>query len=273
MRLRLFAPLLLTAALALSGCFQMHLLLRLDEDGSGTIEETVLLSNMIVSMMESFADSTGTSSLIDEARLIARADSFGPGVRFLRADSIAEGGMQGYRAVYAFDDVNTIRLRDDPQALDMGGDSGGETKGLGLVTTFAYTPGELRIRSPHEGVESVEPIDPDVLAAKTDSIRQSMQETGPLLRGMLGNASLSYTVTLPGPITETDAQFATDSTVTMAHIDFGAYLDLMEENPELAARLDLTTTDAERRALLRQLEDRDGLQFEPAEEVVVRFSQ
>ncbi|NNF56799.1 MAG: hypothetical protein HKN04_01020, partial [Rhodothermaceae bacterium] len=117
----------------------------------------------------------------------------------------------------------------------------------------------------------VEPIEPERLAAKTDSIRQSIKESGPMLRGMLGSAQFSRTVVLPAAITDTDALFAGDSTVTLAHMNFGAYLDLMEENPELAARLDLATTDAERRALLRQLDGSDGLRFEQAEEIVVRF--
>ena len=274
MRARLAAPFLLTALLLLSGCFQMHLLLRLNGDGSGTIEETLLLSTMATSFMQS-VDSTGAFSLIDEERLMARADSFGTGVRFLHADPIEEGGMQGYRVVYAFADVNTVRLTDDTQALNTGGSGNGGSKGLDLITTFIYTLGELRIHSPHEGVntDDIVPIAPERLAAKTDSVRQSMQESGPLLRGMLGTAQFSRMVVLPAAITDTDAQFAADSVVTLAHMNFGAYLDLMEENPELAARLDLATTDAERRALLRQLDGRDGLQFESAEEIIVRFGE
>ena len=254
-------------AVALSGCFQFRTLLRLEPDGSGTIEETVVLSDVIRSMMPT----DSTEALYDEAAVRARADSFGTGVRFVRVDTVSEGGFSGYRAVYAFDDINTVRLV--PGSGEAVGLSN-EDEGSDLVPAlaFAYTPGEqLRITIPREETEAgAAPLDPDSVAAQAEEVRRQVQEAA-LLRGFLDDARLAVAVELPAPVAETNARYVEDGVATLVDLNFGAFLDLMAEDPELAARLQLAETAEDREAVLRALNDFEGLRFEPEQEVVVTF--
>jgi hypothetical protein len=279
---RALAPALLVAlAAALSGCLQFRTLLRLDADGSGEIEETVLFSDLLRSMVQ--GDST--SALFDPVALAARADSFGTGVRFVRVDSVAEDGFVGYRAVYAFDDVNTVRLVPprDASAVGFGGDEGeeaedGKTSSPFTALAFAYEPGtdgrtgRLRITIPRDPRAGGTPMDSAAVAAKTEELRTQAQEAA-LLRGFLHGARFAIAVELPGPVTETTARYAEGNVVTLADLELGAYFDLLEEHPEVAARMELAETPEEQAAALRALNEHPGLRFEPEQEVAVRFGE
>ncbi len=259
--------------LALSGCFQLHTLLRLNADGSGTIEETVLLQGFLAAMMQE-ADSTGTG-LIDLAHFQARADSLGEGVRFLRVDSLEEGGSIGYRAVYAFDDINTVRYVSDEDALGTGAqnDEAGP-KGIDTPLRFAYEPGALTIlRERERAAADARPLDSTEVALKADSIRVQMEQGGAMARAFLEGARLAITVELPGPITETNARYAEDGTVTLADVDMASIIDLMIEDPEAAARMQLAETDADRQAAFERLGAQPGFRVEPEDEVTVRFEE
>ncbi|MDX1421045.1 MAG: hypothetical protein R3181_13855 [Rubricoccaceae bacterium] len=267
MRRPALLALVLTAA-ALSGCFQFQTLLRLEPDGSGTIEETVLLSDLIRSMLP--ADST--EALYDEAAVVARADSFGAGVRFVRVDTLAEGGFSGYRAVYAFDDVNAVRLL--PGSGEAAGLSEGGGEGAGMVPALAfdYAPGEaLRITIPRETPDAdAVPLDSAAVETQAAEVRQQVQEAA-MMRGFLTDARLAVAVALPAPVAETNARYVEGDTVTLVDLNFGAFLDLMETDPEVAARLQLAETAEDREAVLRALNDFEGLRFEPEESVTLTF--
>lgn len=276
MRRRLASTALLACAVALAGCFQFKTLVRLEADGSGTIEETLLFSDFVISM--ALGDST--QALYDEAELRARADSLGAGVRLVRVDSLAEGGFRGYRAVYAFRDVNTVRVR--PEDGMAAGADGGTDGGAGDVVptlTFAYeppmpgAPGRLRIRIPRPGEAGSErPLDPDSVAALAEEVRQGVADAA-LFRDMLDEARFAVQVVLPSPPAETNARFVESGMVTIADFALESYFDLMAENPELAARLQLAETAEDREAALAALNAREGLRFEPEEEVVVTLGE
>ena len=111
--------LLLLAAGALSGCFQSLVLLKVNKDGSGTLEETMLLtdafSQMIATLSGQEADG-GQSRDVDEARLREKAQAMGEGVRLVSAEPVKDDKGTGYRAVYSFPDVNKIRVNQQPNA-------------------------------------------------------------------------------------------------------------------------------------------------------------
>ena len=275
--MRLIPPFLL-AILLLAGCFQTHTVIFLNADGSGTIEETVLLASYAVNMMAAFgsADSTQTFGLIDDEKLTARADSLGEGVTFEGVEPLTEGGYEGYVATYAFTDINQIRLRDNSDALQLGDDNekneqGRGMDGIGLDNViFSYEPGVLEIYIPREdGPETV--IHPDNLAAETEKIRQQMQEQGGLMRALLGDARMSASIVFPGTITETNASYVDSTTVTLVDLLIGPMLDLMDENPELAARLQLAQSESQRQALLAEMAELGDFRYEVNNTVVVRF--
>lgn len=272
------APALLFAILLLSGCFRTSTEIFLNADGSGTIEETVMLASFAVNMIAGL-DSTQAFSLIDEEKLIARADSLGEGVVFEGVEALIEDGYQGYIAAYSFADINTVRLMDNSEALELSNDDeegeGDEAdqgvSGLGFDNvTFEFSPGMLDIHIPRDaGLEVA--IHPDTLAAETEKIRQQMVEQGRMMRAFLSDAQASVSIVLPGLITQTNASFADSTTVTLVDIVFDSMLDLMEENPELAARMQLAQSEGERQALMAEAGATEGLRFETNDDIVVRF--
>ena len=129
----------------LCGCGVFTSVLKIPPDGSGTIVQTTKLNAMATQLMTSMAtmgDSTNqqadsSSRLFTKKKVRARAARFGEGVRFVRMERLQEGG---YRAVYAFDDVRTVRLTPELQ-MDPGNDGPGE-KASGDTSN---TAGQMRM--------------------------------------------------------------------------------------------------------------------------------
>ncbi len=277
MRLRILAPAFLLLVPLFAGCFQIHTTIFLNEDGSGTIEETIQLASFAVNMMASM-DTTEAFSLIDEDKLNSRADSLGEGVVFEGVEAVSDGSFEGYIAVYSFSDISKVRLNDSSDALQLNDDDEPSSEdpsegmnGLGLDgVTFSYEPGVLHIHIPHdEG--SGEDMHPDTLAAKTEEMRQQMEETGGMMRAFLADARFAVTIEFPSAISETNAAYAEDTKVTLADITFGPLIDLMQDNPELAVRLQEAQTEAQRQAILVEIGDMEDFRYEPGNEIVVCF--
>jgi hypothetical protein len=270
-------PFLVLTILLLSGCFRTNTVVYLNADGSGTIEETVLLAAYALNMIQEM-DSSQVVDLIDEEKLIARQDSLGEGVVYEGVEAIDEDGFIGYIAVYSFSDINLVHLQDNSEALQLSDDSAEESSdeddpmsGLGLDNvTFSYQPGVLEVHIPHATGEESE-IHPDTLAAETEKIRSQMHEQGGLLRAFLTDARVSVSIVLPGAITETNASFADSTTVTLADILFGSMLDLMAENPEAAARMQLAQSEGQRRAFMADMGESADFRFETNNTVRVLF--
>ena len=128
----------------LSGCIQDTIVIHVKPDGSGTIEETCLLSNTMFDLMESIAGSVAGSGKGEgvqdskdatkgnskkEARptgddVIAkmvkdaekRAETFGSTVKFISAKPVKTDAAGGYNAVYAFQDISQVRVNQNPGA-------------------------------------------------------------------------------------------------------------------------------------------------------------
>lgn len=123
----------------LTGCFQVTTLVRVNPDGSGTVEETVLLSKKLVAKMEEamrgFQDAVaematemkgspgtpggngqgaarkgGLFDLFQPDQLKKRARSMGTGVAYLSGKEIETPDYKGYVATYKFKDINTLKL-------------------------------------------------------------------------------------------------------------------------------------------------------------------
>src|SRR5690606_3953394 len=116
--------------------------------------------------------------------------------------TVSEGGFSGYRAVYAFDDINGVRLvpgSGEAVGLSQSQDEGAPEMVPALA--FAYTPGRsLRITIPREEAEAgAAPLHPDSVAAQAEEVRRQVQEAA-LLRGFLDDARLAVAVELPAPV-------------------------------------------------------------------------
>jgi len=270
--------------LALAGCFQLRALIRVADDGSGTIAESVMMGGMMIQMMHA-GDSTGAPALYDIDSLRAHAARLGEGVTLLRVDSIADGEEVGYRAVYAFRDVGDVRFRFNPNPVPRGGGgragrgSGAMLAGTapGLEVTFDRAPdGSLVIRMPRSHTDRPPPtVDRQEVATLADSLRRQMHASGEAVSGVLDGMRLSLEVAGPHPVAATDASFRGDSSVVLFDYTLGSFASLMREKPELVARAQLEERAgwSDPRPIVRALAGQPNVRYELLPEVNVIFGR
>ena len=123
----------LLAAMVISGCMQMEMLVKVKSDGSGTIETTMGMSKATFGMMGEMQ--TGDDDPFSEETARQNAAQYGTGVTFRSAEKIDNDEMVGLRAVYDFTDINTVA------ATPSGGQEGMEAGAMEAVT-FSFDPAD-----------------------------------------------------------------------------------------------------------------------------------
>jgi len=111
--------------LLLSGCFQVTTVVRVNPDGSGTVEERMLISKKVVAQIEETMRSfEGAGEKVEGAgekgkpfdlfqsdQLKKQARSMGKGVTYLSGKRVETPDYKGYLATYKFTDINTLKLQ------------------------------------------------------------------------------------------------------------------------------------------------------------------
>lgn len=113
----------LPLALVSAGCFTSETVIKIKADGSGTIEQAMLMNPKAMEQMAGMLTqqmggevktkekgSLAPKDMLDKARLEESAKKLGKGVRFVSAEPLTRGEMQGGKVVYAFDDVNALTI-------------------------------------------------------------------------------------------------------------------------------------------------------------------
>jgi hypothetical protein len=118
--LSLRAVLLLAGALASSACFQMTTVLKVNGDGSGTINHRMVYTKAALAQLKSFAafggGRGGGADPLSEQQARDMTASIGPGVSYVSSELITTPIGQGRDATYAFTDVSTLRISTQPAA-------------------------------------------------------------------------------------------------------------------------------------------------------------
>ncbi len=233
------------AILFFTGCFQTVTLIRVNRDGSGTLEERFLLGNRFADMLRSMSPSDGQGDeaegesetaraavpdpqMVDLEKLKARAAAMGPGVELETAEPLASESGAGYRAVFRFPDINLLELRFDP-GESLAEASGGENTSpepIRFRFTRGPTPG-LEILLPETGQERQSP-GPQAAGGPEDS-------TLHMLRQVYGDMKIRLALEVDGRITESNAAYREGSTVTLLDLDFGLLMQDEEAFRRIAA--------------------------------------
>ena len=222
---RIFLLLILPVAL-FSGCLQVDTTVRINKDGSGTIEEVVLMSNTVIAMMNefmsSFQDTSGVAEefkLFKEEELIQKGNEYGEGVKYVSGEELAIEGWEGYKAIYAFDDLNSIRMETDPnKKMQMEeGDSGVKDE----YFSFRFIPGnvaELIIDRPEMNTEGEEE------SYENEETSGEENQLDDKLIKMMDGMRVKISLLFNGEIVNTNATYVNNSEVTMLDIDFSELL-------------------------------------------------
>jgi hypothetical protein len=213
----------------LAGCFTNETLIKVNADGSGTIENVILINE---SAMDGIGDMLGGKSTsggskgapsmsFDEATLRAEAEKQGPGVRLVSTEPLTRGSFKGARIVYAFDDVNTLRVDQDPMPSAPGDTAKASAEHEPIALQLTRLPNGNSLLTLDLNDEAV--VRPPVKKNSGQKMGKSAMppELQEMVRQMFDGFRVVINVEPAGRIVRTSSPHATDTSVTILEMDLG----------------------------------------------------
>lgn len=271
-----FFPAIILFAL-LSGCFQVEKVIHVKADGSGTVEETVLMSKEAVAQLKAMSKqmaeqmggenaegATEEFSLLDEKSLKKQAEKMGEGVTFVSAEKVSTDTGEGYKAVYAFEDVTKLKVNQNPGDSAPTGPGGGSSTSPQENIVFEFGKGDpslLVINLPKQ-----EPGEGEGEAEETDAADSNVEAEMEQMKAIFQDMRMAVRVAVDGEIVETNATYRDGSKVTLMEIDFGKLVSDLDAFKRLAKQKPDSLEEA--KEILGQVE---GVKIETERPVNVRF--
>jgi len=254
--------------LMLSGCFHIERVINVNKDGSGTIEETVLMTQQFIDQMKKMAagfgggkseEKTDESEYHDVEALERDAYKMGENVEYVSSNQIKKDGKLGYHIIYSFTDVSKLTLEENPSDKIMSSSGMGEDK-QDLVFKFkkGKTP-ELTIIFPQ--IE-----DEDDYEEVSDTASNVSEEDIEMMKAMYAGMKLSVKVKVDGKIVSTNATHKDKNEVTLTDMDF----DVIMQNEE-ALQILGGSKDSNDDELKRSMENIKGFKADMNDKVVIKF--
>ncbi len=259
----------LFVSMLLSSCFEMNSVVTVNKDGSGTVEETTLVSAQIKAMMGSMANAPkgeGSSGemkmdiLPTKEKAAAKAAKMGEGVTLKSQEDIkSPDGREGVKVVYAFKDVT--KLKYEP------GDMKEKAEDGKPAITFGYAGDTLTINLPQDAKASD--------AAKKDAAKAAAQMPKDIeaqmamMKPMFAGMRMSFKVKGGTGIASTDATHLEGDTITIMEMNFDKLLEKpegMKKFAEMSGNKDMTPTEA-----AEAFKGLDGIKIETKEKVTVKL--
>jgi hypothetical protein len=270
---------LLMLGIITSGCIEVNTTIKLNKDGSGTVEETVFMNSAIVDMIKeftaSFSDDTINAeefSLFDEEELKIRAGELGEGVSYLSGIRLSEDGKEGYKAVFGFSDVNKLKVDQNPNSRIPDSPESEPVPEEKEYLTFEFSKGDspeiiihmpdLKDKKDESYVEDDEMVDEefhqDSLNADTSGISQ--------FKNFLKDFRISLDIQVDGEIESTNATYVEGRNISLFKIDF----EKLIENTEKLEQLRQANPD-NFQEVKNMLRDIPGIQIEVTDPVRIKF--
>jgi hypothetical protein len=261
----------LAAPLMLTGCFSSQTLIKVKADGSGTIEQTNLVSSQMLGMAAAMAkgiqsddvklkEQLKVSDLFSEERLKAQAADWGAGVRYISSEPLTQASMQGARAVYAFDRIDGLAMgkpsqRDQP-APPMVFSLKSPTPGTSLLTIdFPQPAGTAASGEETPGAPvNTQDLPPEAMA---------------MMKSMLEGMRIGVDVEVDGRVVKTNAPASSGSRVTLLDLDFAALL----ADPKQLEVLQSLRPGTDFETIRRALKDIPGMKVPTETTVTVEFAR
>ena len=287
------------ALLSLIGCFQVSTVIKVKPDGSGTIEETFLMNKEFVRQMRATMNQmaeqmeqimTGQTErkeeqpsqesetkqagelfdIFDEVKLRDKAGTMGKGVTYISGEKITTNKFEGYKAVYAFKDINKLRFNQNP-GKSVPSAPGGRNRESGEkeeFVTFQFTrghPSTLIIRMPdYKADGKPESSSGDFKKAQTDDQQSEMMAAR--MKKMFEGMKIALEVEVQGSIVETNATYREGTRITMMELDFGRLLEMPEEFKKFSRSKPETVEDAK-----KLMKDLPGIKVDLNKNVMIKF--
>jgi hypothetical protein len=256
-------------AVALSGCLSSSTIIRVKADGSGTIEQTLLIG--IQNIDKAFAGmglkSTGESKTERKTTPATEADikkdlgRLGDGVAFVSMTPIKlENGFEGVTARFAFDDISKLRTEDflmpGPAAGEM---KKGDAEKDGIRFAMARNPdGTSTLTATfHEVSESASGSKKSSKGGKAGPGLED-PELREMVTALFKGFRIAVDLEIIGQIVRTNADHVDGKRITLAAIDMEA---LLRDTKKLEALDKVLTPEASIVKMRPYLKDIKGLKI------------
>ena len=208
--------LVLFPAALLAGCIQGERIIKLNADGSGTIEDTVNWGEKAKSLrsaMESMDQTPAPQKAAKrKEKLATLATRMGEGVTLVSSDELKGGA--GEKTVYAFKDVSKLKVACFPSdSMDDPGKS--ESSPLMFRLARQGATSVLTVAEPPSAKSASKKGDP----AKKPTKEEQAQATA-MMKTMMAGLKVACRVQVPGSVTKASGATPSGSMVTLVDIDF-----------------------------------------------------
>ncbi len=274
------SALALIAILFLPACLQQEKVIKLKTDGSGTVEETMVMSKEVVAQMKQMTEGFGSLlqgkdkaggggaapfQIMDEKKLREAAEKMGDGVTFVSATPVTTPMGEGYKAIYAFTDINKLKVDQNPGDNMPGADNpmlqkANKTKKEPVKFEFTKgSPASLTVKLPQPKPGDLPKERPQMPAGGQDMAGMMMQQ-------MFKDMKISLAIEVAGRIVQTNAEYKDATRVTLMEMDFNKVLANPEKFQALTAAQPKTIEEA--KGLVKGV---DGIKAETQPVVTVKF--
>jgi len=234
-----------------TGCINSASTIKVKPDGSGTIEQTLLVN---AAALKGMLGGLGagqvkeSSSILNEAEFKRTAERMG--VRPVSLTPMKEGGFEGAKAIYAFDDISKVRVDQDPQMSATPG---------GGASTSANNP--IRFAMVKQGGSSVLTITVDEKAAasatakagdapRLESIDPAMMQ---MIKSMFQGFKVLIDLEVEGKIIKTNADYVNGSRITLLELDIAGIFEDEAKLKALQSKVGPGVTISELRPYLKDI--------------------
>ncbi|MFT4547847.1 MAG: hypothetical protein ACI8XO_003080 [Verrucomicrobiales bacterium] len=248
----------MAASIGLSNCIDVHQVVNVKKDGSGTIEETMLIT-MPPELAALGGDQDPIADLMKGNKMKDRANGMGEGVEFVDAKPFdGKNGAKGVKITFKFADISTVKLSGDAGLATMNPDPNAKAPAAtdDKVMTFGFEKGDkpkLTIKTPP--MDGVDGMDQDI-----DPTQMAMMSQ--FMKGM----RIRVSVKPDGEITKTNATYSEDGSVTL--IDFE--MDKLFKDPAKFKAFSQLAKEKDRTKVAAKIKELD-IKAETQEKVTVEF--
>jgi hypothetical protein len=261
MRIRPLGLLLLLAVTSI-GCFQMTTVMKINADGSGTVEHRMLFTTQALAQLRQFSALGGGRAIDPTSEQQARemAAALGPTVTYVSSTPVTTPTGGGRDAVYAFSDVSQLRVATQPAAP-----GGISIKAAGVnstaeTLTFSMTHDANGAAVLHVNVPENALV--DAIASNAATLPQQL----PVFKSMLAGAHVTLLVEPAGSIVRASTPYVDGPRVTLLEVDLD---ELLKDPDALLARVQAAKTPDEVKAALK---DVPGLKMTIEKEITIEFT-
>jgi hypothetical protein len=213
---------------ALAGCLNSATVITVKRDGSGTLEQTLLVNKQafkgIMGGIGGAGPVTQAAGVLTETEFKRAAERMG--VRPVSLTPVKDGTFEGARALYAFDDVSTIRVDQEPPMGAASTDAAAKPAATSSPIRFAFAKdGPAAVLTVMFDEKAAADAGAKVPPAAAEPIDPAMLQ---MIKTVFQGLKIAVDLELEGTIVKTNADYVTGSRIALLEIDAAAVFEDQE---------------------------------------------